>query len=1534
MSKKKTIEERYQKKSQIEHILLRPDTYIGSVEMHTQFLWVWNKNKNRMIQKNITYVPGLYKIFDEIIVNAADVKAREKNKCENPMTCIKIEVNRENNKISVFNDGEGIPVEMHKEMNIYVPHMIFGELLTSDNYDDEEDRITGGRNGFGAKLTNIFSKEFIVQCGDAKRKKEFKMTWTNNMSKFSEPQIKTYNGKDFVKVTFKPDLSKFGMTAMDDDIESLIYKRVYDLAGTCNVKVFLNGTRLGVKDFKSYVDLYLKDNSSNANSKTQNSSSETIANQNFTNPENSEANDLEESPKSNINGNVNDDEEIVKIHEKQHRWEIVISRSDGSQFQQVSFVNSICTTKGGSHVNYIVDQLLNALSKKANAKNKGGMEIKSGHIKNHLWVFVNCLIVNPTFDSQTKETLTTKPVKFGSKCILSDKTINSVLKSSILSNILLWAQAKAQVELKKKMKAGSSKARERIIGIPKLEDANDAGSKYSQECTLILTEGDSAKTSCLAGLSIVGRDRYGVFPLKGKLLNVRDASFKQLMDNKEIQNIFRIMGLDITDKNKNDIKGLRYGSLMIMTDQDYDGSHIKGLLINMIHKFWPSLLKHKGFLSEFVTPIVKVQKGNQEHSFFTIAEYEQWKENTNLAGWKIKYYKGLGTSTDKEFKQYFSDIKNHKIVFLWTGDRDGDSIDMAFSKKRIEDRKVWLQNFIIGSYVDHKEKDLSFYDFVNKELIYYSRYDTERSIPNIMDGWKPGQRKVLYGCFKRNLKNECKVAQLVGYIAEHSAYHHGESSLQQTIINMAQTFVGSNNINFLEPCGQFGSRKEGGKDASAARYIFTKLASSTRYIFNEYDDPILKYLNEEGQKIEPQYYIPVIPTILVNGCEGIGTGYSSFIPNYNYKDIINNIKRYINKEPLIPMIPWYKDFKGRIESNGKTGYETIGIIKKLDEETLEITELPIKKWTQDYKEFLEELLTDEKNQLIIDYIDNSSHEDICFTIKMDPNKLKKAEEEGLEKVFKLKSTLTTTNMTLFDPNLKLQRYSTELDILKEFCFHRLKAYQSRKDYLISKLEKEKKIISNKAKFILAIVNNELIVNKKKRRVIVEELYRRGYDPYKDINKLSKKEIFEQELLENAENLEDNEEIIAGISLKDYDYLLGMPIYSLTLEKVEELLAQHKEKERELEILKNITIETMWLKDIEKVEEAVELQRNIELANREESNKFKVAKRQGINAFRRKKKKKKLSTDESEGDTTDSSDFILNTLNIKKKKKDNNNNNKRLKKVDDRNYNKSSLLYNSELDYSLSCTKTFDDTNISDTSPILNRIINKKNINNNNTKENNDYFSSNNNKALNESSFNKTNSIYKLNNENDINSSKYSDKKSSYFFDLSHDSDTNNQNKKNISSNNVNDKNDISNSHSITPNRQIDISLINSVNMNEFTNVDNNNNNDSLQVDNNQNITISPNKTININEFSSIKNKLLELEKKKKPRLTLAEKIKMKNSEKINTEDKQKLETSPTNKPKSSLLGDDLKSKKGSNIDSESSKGNIESSEDSESSYDI
>ncbi|KAL8425445.1 hypothetical protein Efla_006844 [Eimeria flavescens] len=1074
---KKTIEQRYQKKSQLEHILLRPDSYIGSTEISTQQLWVMPEGESRMQQRTISFAPGLYKIVDEILVNAADVKARETEGgagSKAKMTAIKVRVDPQEGSIRVWNDGEGIPVAIHKEHQVYVAELIFGQLLTSDNYDDSEARVTGGRNGFGAKLTNIFSSYFEVECADSKRKQKIKVVWRDNMSKQQPPVLSSFGGSgDFVSIKFKPDLARFGMTALDADLISLLRKRCYDLAGTAGTAVYWNGTRLPIRNFVDYVDLYLGEKTSRkkggkgredgkkkkkkGNDDDDSSGESELEMNNENGPENALEEEKGKTP----------EKQTVKIHEKMHRWEVVISQSDGSGFSQVSFVNSICTPKGGHHVNHVIEPLLAALVKKANAKNKGGMEIKAAHVRQHLWVFVKCLIENPAFDSQTKETLTTTVSRFGSKCNLSERTVNAVAKSTILEGVLLWAQTKAQVELRRQMSAGKAKGRERLTGISKLEDANEAGGRHAQECTLILTEGDSAKTSCLAGLSVVGREKYGVFPLRGKLLNVREASFKQLKENREIQNILRILGLQINDKLQ-DTRGLRYGSLMIMTDQDYDGSHIKGLLINMLHHYWPQLLQCNHFLTEFVTPIVKVSKGSVQKAFFTLVEYDMWRKETgNLSGWKIKYYKVRISCMPNAYKHKYQNHSTGTSQFTSPRGRcgaDGELIDMAFSKKRAEDRKRWLQGYREGTFVDHSLREVTFSDFVNKELVQFSRYDNERSIPQLVDGWKVGQRKVLFAVFKKNTKAELKVAQLSGYVAEQSAYHHGEQSLQQTIVTMAQRFVGSNNLNFLEPIGQFGSRKEGGKDASAPRYIFTKLAPYTRLVFPEVDDPLLEYLYEEGQKIEPKFYVPVIPTVLVNGSEGIGTGWSSFIPNFNPKDIIANLRRFLDGHEMTRMAPWYRGFKGKIEENAtKTAFETIGLVERKGEDVVEISELPIKRWTQaclqitqlkyficflvmDYKEWLEEQLPtpEKKEPLISDYRDSSTHEDIKFVVKLSQERLENTDQEGLVKLFRLKTSLSTQNYHLFNAEGKVQKFADELEIMREFAAIRLTFYEASK----------------------------------------------------------------------------------------------------------------------------------------------------------------------------------------------------------------------------------------------------------------------------------------------------------------------------------------------------------------------------------------------------------------------------------------------------------------------------------------------------------
>lgn len=1099
-------------------------------------MWVFNSETESMEFRQVTFVPGLYKIFDEIVVNAADNKHNDKG-----MNEIRVTIDREKGEISVWNNGRGIPIEIHSKEKIYVPELIFGNLLTSSNYDDTQKKVTGGRNGYGAKLCNVFSTEFTLETQDSNQKKKYKQTWTENMTKMGKAKITDVSkGDDYTMVTFKPDFARFGMEGIDDDFEALVKRRVYDLAGTAGVTVKLNKTRVPVRNFKSYMQMYTK-------------------------AIRRERGDDGPAPK----------DEILTCN-PDPRWEIGFSVSDGA-FQQVSFVNSIATTSGGTHVNYIADQICNRLADQVKKKNKTGATLKAAQIRNHIFIFVNAQIVNPAFTSQTKEQLTTKSTQFGSKCVLEEDFFKKILKTEVMTNILHFAAQKADQILKK-----SDGGRRTRMNNPKLVEANKAGTREGHHCTLILTEGDSAKGLAMAGRAVVGPDLFGVFPLRGKLLNVRDASFDQISKNQEIQNIKNFIGLQ-HKKEYTETKGLRYGHLMIMTDQDHDGSHIKGLLINFLQAQFPSLLKIPEFLIEFITPIIKVWKGDPKNptksrSFFTMPEYEDWLEtHKGERGWDHKYYKGLGTSSTEDAQVYFRDLDRHLKEFHTMKDNEAELIELAFSKKKADERKEWLRQFKPGTYLDHSVSKISYTDFINKELILFSMADNQRSIPSVVDGLKPGQRKVLYACFRRNLKKDMKVVELAGLVSGMTAYQHGETSLQQTIVGLAQTFVGSNNINCLEPSGNFGSRLQGGGDCASARYIYTRLSPFARKIFHTADEPLLAYNEDDGKKIEPETYMPVVPMVLINGADGIGTGWSSSIPNYNPEDVVKNLRRLMDGEQTEPMQPWFRGFTGEVVDMGGDRFKFSGIIKETGDKEVEITELPIRTWTQDFKDKLEDIIkADKVPSFIKDYKDYNTHDKVHFVIQLDEKNMKSALSDGLEEKFKLTKSIATSNLVAFDPEGRITKYATVDDILKEFFTVRLKYYERRKQHQLNELQKDLEKLSNQARFVQMIIDGKLVISKKKKSALVNELKEKGFKAFAKVADAAK--LGEDEAV--VEEGEEDDDAEVEVLSSSYDYLLGMALWSLTQERVEKLRRQIGDKETEIDALIKLSKEDIWRKDLD------------------------------------------------------------------------------------------------------------------------------------------------------------------------------------------------------------------------------------------------------------------------------------------------------------------------------------------------------------------
>ena len=1126
----KQLAQKYQKKTDKEHVLDTPDTYTGSMTLTDYDTFVMDAET--IIAKQVSIVPGLYKIVDEALVNARDHVVRMHEQASAgalPVTEIDITIDEKEGMITIYNNGNGIDVAKHPDENIWIPELIFAHLRTSTNYDKEAKKTTGGKNGFGIKLAFIWSTWAKIETIDHVRGLKYVQEFADNLNVIKTPTVTKCAKKPYTLISFKPDYKRMGLPGLTADMLALLKRRVFDLAAVTDktVKVKYNSELIPVKNFLQYVDLY-----------------------------------------------VGDKAVTSRVHEEANeRWEYVVCMAPKEEFTQVSFVNGIFTGKGGKHVDYILNQFVRKMT--AFIKLKKKIDVKPNTIKEQIFLFVRCVIENPAFDSQTKDYMNTPVVSFGSACEISDKFIEKAAKLGIMDAACALTDAKTSKAIKVKDGVKSKSVR----GIPKLVDANDAGGSNSDKCILILCEGDSAKAGIMSGLSTTDRNTIGVYPLRGKLFNVRGELPKRISEVKEIHEIKQIIGLEAGKKYTPEEakRSLRYGKVLFMTDQDLDGSHIKGLCINLFDAEWSTLLAIPGFIGFMNTPIIKARKGQQEKLFYNDGEYEQWKAANNLKGWTFKYYKGLGTSTGKEFKEYFA---NKKIVnFVSTGEQSRDAIDKVFNKKRASDRKEWLENYDRSLYLDTNKAEVSYEKFIGEEMIHFSKYDCERSIPNGIDGLKTSQRKILFTCLERRLVNEIKVAQLGGSVSEKSRYHHGEQSLYGAIVNMAQNFVGSNNINLLEPNGQFGTRLQGGDDAASERYICTQLNTLTRLIYPEADDPILTYLEDDGTPVEPMFYVPIIPMQLVNGGKGIGTGFSTDILNYNPLAIMAYVEERLKKENILtPLVPYYTGFKGQITALSESKYLLKGVYQILSDKQVRITELPIGTWTDDYKKYIEDLIDAKPveakeadagktkaakpkkakvtNQ-VKDYIDMSTDTTVDLTLTFAPGVIAALKDEpageseggctALEKLLKLYTTRSTTNMHVFDEKEKLVKCNKVEELVDRYMQVRMDYYIKRKAYQVVALEKESGILSNKARFISELLEDTLDLRKKKTAEVSAILKARDY------------RVVDEDT--------------------DYKYLVRLPMDSVTEENVAKIMQERDRKNAELETLKKTTETQLWLNEL-------------------------------------------------------------------------------------------------------------------------------------------------------------------------------------------------------------------------------------------------------------------------------------------------------------------------------------------------------------------
>nr|CCC50378.1 putative DNA topoisomerase II, fragment [Trypanosoma vivax Y486] len=1070
---------KYKKLTPIEHVLVRPEMYIGSIDTISTPMFVFDESKGRMVWESMRLNHGLLKIVDEILLNASDNISNKGGR----MTYIRVRIT-DTGEITIENDGAGIPIVKSREHKLYIPEMVFGHLLTSSNYDDDAQSTVAGRHGYGAKLTNILSLNFSVCCRTNGR--EFHMSWQDNMRKATAPRVSNVDPKErnITRVKFLPDYERFGLKEkkISTDMRRVLHKRVMDLAAMYpSIQITLNGTSFGFKSFKDYAKLY------------------------------SIASDTGEEPPAPY------------VYESRSGCVAFVPSLTPGVRRIFSVVNGVVTYNGGTHCTAAQEILSGSLENVERNLKKENKVVDTNRVLRHFTILVFLVQVQPKFDSQNKARLVSTP---NMPRVPRQDVQKYLLRLPFLEANVNTLSGQLAQELNREIGAGrrmSSKAL--LTSITKLVDATTTRRDPRYIRTLIVTEGDSAKSLAQNSLSSEQKRYTGVFPLRGKLLNVRNKNLKRLRNCKELQDLFCALGLEL-DKDYKDAEELRYQRVLVMTDQDADGSHIKGLVINAFESLWPSLLvRNPGFISIFSTPIVKVRlRDKSVLSFFSLKEFHKWQRSNPNTSYTCKYYKGLGTSTTAEGKEYFQDMDKHTMRLL-VDRSDHKLLDHVFDSQEVEWRKDWMTkaNAFTGEVdIDRSKKSLTVSEFVHKEMVHFALVGNARALAHSVDGLKPSQRKILWALLRRSGNESAKVAQLSGYISEASSFHHGESSLQETMIKMAQNFTGGNNINLLIPEGQFGSRQQLGNDHAAPRYIFTKLSKVARLLFPSEDDPLLDYVVEEGQQVEPNHYVPIIPMLLCNGVRGMINGEAA-------KSVVKRL------------VPWAVGYQGEVRRGPDGEFIVVGTYHYYKGGRVHVTELP---WTCSVEAFRDHVSALAKRDIVHRIADYSGANHVDIDLELANGAVTTYAE--CENELGLTQRVHI-NGTVFSPSGTLTPLESDLSPILQWHYdRRLDMYKRRRQRNLSLLEQELLREKSTLKFV--------------------QHFREGNIDFQNATEATLEKICVKLGLVRVDD--------------SFDYILRKPITFYTKTSVENLLKKISETERRIETLKKTTPVQIWLTELD------------------------------------------------------------------------------------------------------------------------------------------------------------------------------------------------------------------------------------------------------------------------------------------------------------------------------------------------------------------